>query len=1189
MKRQTFFRTSLIGLLFFLNFNLFAKLNNYPVPDRDTVPAFPGAEGAGKFTSGGAGGQVYIVNKLDDDGSEGTLRWALEQEGRRTVVFAVDGTISLDSHLLVTNGDLTIAGQTAPGQGICLKNYPLLISADNVIVRYIRSRMGDERRTQDDAMGAMRQKNIIVDHCSMSWGTDECASFYNNQNFTLQWCIISESLANSIHQKGEHGYGGIWGGQPASFHHNLIAHHTSRTPRFNGSRQTRRPQDEKVDFRNNVIYNWGPIDGGYAGEGGFYNLVNNYYKPAYATVQNTKLVNRIFAPWVGRVTPEYPRGETGRFYVSGNYFDDGSPALDQKHKSLLAAVNRDNWLGIHPNEDFKGELNELRLDKPVEIAEINTQNAREAYLAVLAGAGASLHRDKIDRRIVEETRTGTCINYLSGGTGIVDSQSQLGGWPELKTAPAPADSDADGMPDEWEKLKGLDPNNPADASLYQLSPSYTNLEVYMNSLVCRPWEDRDLPVDERIESLVKEMSLEEKCGQLVNGAPGIERLGILPYDWWNEALHGVGRNGRATVFPQAIGLAATFDEDLIFRVASAISDEARAKFNASLAMERYEQYSGLTFWTPNINIFRDPRWGRGQETYGEDPYLTSRLGTAFVRGLQGDNPDYLKTAACVKHYAVHSGPEALRHEFDAHPSARDFYETYLPAFETLVKEAKVEAVMGAYNRVYGLPACGSGLLLDTILRQQWGFEGHIVSDCGAIRDFYTTHKVVQTPEQAAAMAANVGLNVNCGSVYRYLGAAIEQGLVTETTIDNLIRPLLRTKIKLGFFDPSWANPYNSIGPEVVESPAHLALTREAAGKSMVLLKNDKGVLPLDKNIRSLYITGPFAADANVLLGNYYGLSSSLSTFLEGIVAKLNPGSKCDYKPGIMMEGENRNPIDWTTGDAKKADAIVVVLGITPLKEGEEGESIASAHKGDRPDLNLPENQVNYLKKLRHNNNKPIIVVLTGGSPITMPEVTELADAILFAWYPGQEGGNALGDILFGDVNPSGRLPITFPKSVDQLPPYEDYSMKERTYRYMTQDPLYPFGYGLSYTTFAYKDARLESASVKRGQSLRMEIRVENTGNRPGEEVVQFYLSKPGAGSSGPFSSLIGIRRVKLEPGQSQLLEFEISPDAMTSIDDKGKKQVLKGDYTLIVSGAAPVKRSAELGVDNRIDLKFRLK
>ena len=448
--------------------------------------------------------------------------------------------------------------------------------------------------------------------------------------------------------------------------------------------------------------------------------------------------------------------------MSGNYFDDGSPALDQKHKSLLAAVNRDNWLGIHPNEDFKGELNELRLDKPVEMAEINTQNAREAYLAVLAGAGASLHRDKIDRRIVEETRTGTCINYLSGGTGIVDSQSQLGGWPELKTAPAPADSDADGMPDEWEKLKGLDPNNPADASLYQLSPSYTNLEVYMNSLVCRPWEDRDLSVDERIESLVKEMSLEEKCGQLVNGAPGIERLGILPYDWWNEALHGVGRNGRATVFPQAIGLAATFDEDLIFRVASAISDEARAKFNASLAMERYEQYSGLTFWTPNINIFRDPRWGRGQETYGEDPYLTSRLGTAFVRGLQGDNPDYLKTAACVKHYAVHSGPEAC-HEFDAHPSAR-ILRNLLPAFKPWSRRPKWKRD-GSIQPGLWFAGLGARHLLDTILRQQWGSRDISCRTAEASEILYHTQGWYKLPEQAAAMAANVGLNVNCGSVY----------------------------------------------------------------------------------------------------------------------------------------------------------------------------------------------------------------------------------------------------------------------------------------------------------------------------------------------------------------------------------------------------------------------------------------
>ncbi|MCK9301499.1 MAG: pectate lyase, partial [Bacteroidales bacterium] len=382
MKYHTFSRLFLFWLLSFFSFSIAAQLTNHTVPDRDTVPAFPGAEGSGKFTSGGAGGKVYIVNKLDDDGSEGTLRWALEQKGKRTVVFAIDGTINLNRHLVVNNGDLTIAGQTAPGQGICLKNYPLQISADNVIVRYIRSRMGDERGTQNDAMGAMRQKNIIIDHCSMSWSTDECASFYNNQNFTMQWCIISESLASSIHEKGEHGYGGIWGGQPASFHHNLIAHHTSRTPRFNGSRQTRRPLDERVDFRNNVIYNWGPVNGAYAGEGGLYNMVNNYFKPGYATVQNKKLINRIFAPWVGKVSPEYPKGVTGQFYVAGNYFDDSSPALDQKNKSVLAAVNQDNWLGIHPQEEFKGELGELKAKEPFEMVKIPTQSAREAYLAV---------------------------------------------------------------------------------------------------------------------------------------------------------------------------------------------------------------------------------------------------------------------------------------------------------------------------------------------------------------------------------------------------------------------------------------------------------------------------------------------------------------------------------------------------------------------------------------------------------------------------------------------------------------------------------------------------------------------------------------------------------------------------------------------------------------------------------------
>ena len=705
----------------------------------------------------------------------------------------------------------------------------------------------------------------------------------------------------------------------------------------------------------------------------------------------------------------------------------------------------------------------------------------------------------------------------------------------------------------------------------------------------RPWEDTSIPRSERIESLIQAMTVEEKIDQLVNGAPGIDRLGVLPYDWWNEALHGVARTGRATVFPQAIGMAATFDEDLLLRVSTAISDEARAKFNVAQANGNYGKYAGLTFWTPNINIFRDPRWGRGQETYGEDPYLTSRLGMAFVRGLQGDNPEYLKTAACAKHYAVHSGPEALRHEFDAIPTQRDLYETYLPAFEALVREAKVEAVMGAYNRVYGDPACASPFLLDTLLKQQWGFNGHIVSDCGALRDFYTKHMVVNTPEAAAALAANAGLNVNCGATYAHLHKALADGLVTEETIDALIRPLLATKMKLGFFDPKGDNPYNALPPETVESPEHAALAREAAAKTFVLLKNDNNVLPLDKNIRSLYVTGPYATDGAVLLGNYYGVPSSLSTILEGIAAQVSVGTTIDYKPGIEELRPNINPHDWATGDAKKADATIVALGISGRLEGEVGESILSPYTGDRLDLNLPETQLEYLRKLRNGNDKPIIVVMTGGSPITMPEVEELADAILWVWYPGQEGGAAIGDVLFGDVNPSGRLPITFPRSVDQLPAYEDYSMEGRTYKYMTETPLYPFGYGLSYTTFEYRNGTVSAERIRRGEPVEVSVEVANTGRVAGDEIVQLYVSTPQAGKGAPIASLAGIRRISLNPGQSQTVTFEVSPDAMVCFNENGEKEVLKGEYTVTVSGAAPVVRSTELGMTNRIDRKFTVR
>jgi beta-glucosidase len=701
----------------------------------------------------------------------------------------------------------------------------------------------------------------------------------------------------------------------------------------------------------------------------------------------------------------------------------------------------------------------------------------------------------------------------------------------------------------------------------------------------RPWMNEKLSVEERVELLIHVMTTEEKLSQLLDESPAIERLGILPYNWWNEALHGVARSGRATVFPQAIGMAATFDEQLLFRVASAISDEARAKFNIAQANQNYSKYAGLTFWTPNINIFRDPRWGRGQETYGEDPYLTSRLGLAFVRGLQGDNPRYLKTAACAKHFAVHSGPEALRHEFNAAPPRSDLYETYLPAFETLVREGKVEAVMGAYNRVYGEPACGSAFLLDTLLRQRWGFKGHIVSDCGAIDDIYKTHKSVSTSDSAAAMAALAGVNLNCGCTYKSLDEALGKKMIQEETVNNLIRPLLATRFKLGLFDKKSHNPYNSIGSEVIESAAHKALAREVAAKSFVLLKNANGVLPLRKDIRSIYVTGPFAADASILLGNYYGLSSSLSTILEGITSKVSLDTRIDYKPGTLLNQFDVNPINWAGGEAHNADAIVAVLGISGMLEGEEGESIASPYKGDRLDLNLPENQVHYLRALRNKYKKPLIVIITSGSPVTLSEVDSLADAVLFVWYPGQEGGNAVADVLFGDVSPSGRLPVTFPMSVSQLPPYEDYSMQGRTYKYMTESPLYPFGYGLSYTTFAYSESRLREAEGK----LELSLDVKNTGNREGDEMVQLYLVKPGAGKTAPLRSLAGVKRVSLKPGETKRVTMFLPFESMASVNDRGDKLLVKGEYSLILSAAAPVERSLELGATNRLELKYTVK
>ena len=702
----------------------------------------------------------------------------------------------------------------------------------------------------------------------------------------------------------------------------------------------------------------------------------------------------------------------------------------------------------------------------------------------------------------------------------------------------------------------------------------------MAALICvgslqaqdRPWQDENLPSEARVQALLDAMTVEEKMSQLLATSPGIERLGILPYDWWNEALHGVARTGRATVFPQTIGLAATFDDELLYRIATAISDEARAKFNIAQSIGNYGRYAGLTFWSPNVNIFRDPRWGRGMETYGEDPYLQARMGTAFVRGMQGSDRNHMKVAACAKHYAVHSGPEELRHEFDVSVSKKDMQETYLPAFEALVKEG-VECVMCAYNRVDGAPACGSDVLLKDILREQWGFDGHVVSDCWAIEDFYKHHKVSKNAATSAAWALKSGTDVNCGVSYEALPDALAENLVDENDIDTALRRLLTTKMRLGFFDEKTA--WDDAGADLVESKAHVQLSHEAAQKSVVMLKNNN-VLPLKKDIRRLYVVGPHAASSDILFGNYNGLSSDTVTILDGIIGKVSVGTTVDYGYGQLPYAENINPMDWVTGGAKDADATIAVLGLSGLLEGEEGAALASPTKGDRIDLNLPKGQLDFLRKLREGHDRPLIVVMTGGSPITMPEVEEIADAILFVWYPGQQGGNAVADVIFGDISPSGRLPITFPVSADQLPPFDDYSMKGRTYKYMTQAPLYPFGYGLSYSSFEYGEVTPSSSQVKKGEELVVDVKVTNSGEFTADEIVQLYLSINDNSLELPISTLIGFQRVSLPAGESRVVSFKIDSDQLQVIDEAGEKKFVKGKHTLHIGGVSPGKRGEEL-------------
>ncbi|ULC60708.1 glycoside hydrolase family 3 C-terminal domain-containing protein [Flaviramulus sp. BrNp1-15] len=714
-----------------------------------------------------------------------------------------------------------------------------------------------------------------------------------------------------------------------------------------------------------------------------------------------------------------------------------------------------------------------------------------------------------------------------------------------------------------------------------------------------PFYDTTLSMDDRIQDLISRLTLEEKADQMMHNTNAIERLEIPPYSYWNEALHGVARSGVATVFPQAIGLGATFDSDLAFRVSSAISDEARAMHNAAKEKGYHKQYGGLTFWTPNINIFRDPRWGRGQETYGEDPYLMSLMGKAFVNGLQGDNDKYLKTAACAKHYAVHSGPEELRHEFDAIVNQKDLWETYLPAFEALVKEAKVESIMCAYNSTNGEPCCANKYLIEDVLLGEWNFKGHILSDCWAIVDFYTPkgkggHGTTNTQAEASAMAVKSSVSLNCGSSYlEGLPEAVKQGLITEAEIDEKLAILLRTRFKLGLFDPQGSNPYDDISVDVVNSDEHRALAREVAQKSIVLLKNN-GVLPLKNDLPKYFITGPIAGDSEALLGNYYGVNPKMVTIMEGIAGAISPASQLQYRMGAMLTVPKENPLDYATGNAGNSDVTFAALGISGLIEGEEGASIASKTKGDRLDYNLPKSQMDYLRGLRQaadrnpEDKKPIVAIITGGSPMNLAEVEALADAVLLVWYPGEEGGNAIADVLFGKVSPSGRLPITFPKSLDQLPDYKDYSMKGRTYKYMNLDPLYPFGFGLSYTTFKYDNIKLSSSSISKTDTITLTVDITNSGKVDADEVVQLYISDVEASFVVPNSQLNDVKRIHLKAGETKNISFELTPKMFEMVNNEGKRVIESGAFKVYVGGASPMKRSQELGVSKMAEASFSI-
>ena len=676
----------------------------------------------------------------------------------------------------------------------------------------------------------------------------------------------------------------------------------------------------------------------------------------------------------------------------------------------------------------------------------------------------------------------------------------------------------------------------------------------------------------KARALVGQMTLREKASQLRFDSPAIERLGIPAYNWWNEALHGVARGGTATSFPQAIGLAAMFDDALLEQLGDVAATEGRAKFNQFSKKGDRDIYHGLSFWSPNINIFRDPRWGRGHETYGEDPYLTSRMGQAYVHGLQGHG-EHLKSAACAKHFAVHSGPEALRHQFNAVATPKDLEETYLPAFEDLVKEAEVEAVMGAYNRTNGEPCCGSQFLLRDTLRSKWHFEGHVVSDCWAIRDFHTGHHVTNTSAESAALALKMGCDLNCGNSYQCLMSAYDQELITEEDITEAAVHLFTTRYLMGIMDGE-TSEYDSIPYSAVECDAHLKLAHEAALKSCVLLKNN-GLLPL-KAEGTVGVIGPNANSRGALIGNYHGTSSRYITVLEAIQDRMEGHGRVLYSEGAHLFQDRVEPLAQADDRlaealivAENSDVVILALGYDERIEGEEGDTGNAYSSGDKENLLLPQSQRRLLDAVLA-VGKPTVLLLMAGSSVDISAAQEKADAILLTWYPGARGGKAVADLLFGDASPSGKLPVTFYRNeaLDEMPDFTDYSMKDRTYRYYTGTPLYPFGYGLSYA-----DMQLSELSANRDCAC---VTITNNSDISADEVIELYIRDNKSQDAPVNPVLCGFARVHLDPGAEKLLTIPIQPRAFSVVTETGERVAGSGSWTLYAGFGQPDSRTEEL-------------